>query len=127
MWADGHAVHIPPLTRDTESMVHWTNTVIDSDRGNVLWMMTKVPERTRYLGIQRDEWDAVIVALREQGWSVDIGGGLEHSWAVLERDGMRLEMDYDIWREGEIVVAEGDEAVLRACLPIPLLEKLGSP
>lgn len=89
--------------------------------------MAKTPEQMVRLEIPKDLWNAVIFALRDQGWSVDRGGGLEHSWAVLEREGRRLEMNYDIWKEGEIVVAEGDETVLRSCLPIPLLAQLGLP
>lgn len=33
-----------------------------------------------------------------------MGGGLEHSWAVLERDGIRIDMEYDIWSGGQMVV-----------------------
>jgi len=54
-----------------------------------------------------------------------MGGGLEHTWAVLERDGIRIEMEYDIWSEGEMVLAATDAAKLKAYLPTTLLLELG--
>ncbi|WP_150130177.1 hypothetical protein [Sinorhizobium sp. RAC02] len=82
-------------------------------------------ERIHCFEIPKDVWYAAISALRDEGWRVETGGGLDHSWAVLERDGMRIEMEYDIWMEGEMVVAAADVAKLKACFPAPLLAKLG--
>jgi hypothetical protein len=75
--------------------------------------------------IPKDTWYATIAALRDDGWRLEKGGGLDHAWAVLERDGMRVEMEYDIWQEGEMVVAAADAAKLKACLPAAILVKLG--
>jgi hypothetical protein len=73
----------------------------------------------------KDLWRATICALTEEGWSVEKGGGLDHSWAVLERNGVRIEMEYDIWREGEMTIAAADAAKLRASPPTAALVKLG--
>lgn len=54
-----------------------------------------------------------------------MGGGLEHTWALLERDGIRVEMEYDIWSEGEMVLDAADTAKLKAYLPATLLVELG--
>ncbi|UDF32816.1 UNVERIFIED_ORG: hypothetical protein LHK14_23910 (plasmid) [Roseateles sp. XES5] len=89
--------------------------------------MTEIPERIHCLGISKDVWCAAVAALGDQGWSVEKGGGLDHSWAVLERDGMRIEMEYDIWAEGEMVVVAADAKKLKASLPATLLIKLGLP
>ncbi|PZR76449.1 MAG: hypothetical protein DI537_44130 [Stutzerimonas stutzeri] len=51
------------------------------------------------LEISKDVWCATIAAVGDEGWSVDKGGGLDHSWAVLERDGIRIEMECDFWAE----------------------------
>lgn len=54
-----------------------------------------------------------------------MGGGLDHSWAVLERNGLRIEMEYDIWSEGEIVMDAADVAKITALLPADLIRQLG--
>ncbi|OMQ46450.1 hypothetical protein BKP54_00970 [Ensifer sp. 1H6] len=82
-------------------------------------------DRIHCFAISKDAWYAAIFALRDQGWSLDMGGGLDHSWAVLERDGIRIEMEYDIWSEGEMVVAAGDLVKLRANFPTTVLVELG--
>lgn len=79
----------------------------------------------RCFEMPKDVWYAAIFALRDDGWSLEMGGGLDHSWAVLERDDIRIEMEYDIWKEGEMVVAAADAAQLKACLPAAVLAKLG--
>jgi hypothetical protein len=86
----------------------------------------EVSARIHRFKIPKDVWHATISALRDEGWSLEKGGGLDHSWAVLERDDMRIEMEYDIWKEGEMVVTAADAAKLKACLPAALLEQLGS-
>lgn len=76
-------------------------------------------------GIPKDLWYATISALRDRGWSLDMGGGLDHSWAVLEQDGRCLKMDYDIWAEGEMVFDPADAEALKASLPAATLMQLG--
>lgn len=75
--------------------------------------------------MSKDVWRAAILALTDEGWSIEKGGGLDHSWAVLEWDGMRIEMEYDMWGEGEMVIAAADAAKLKAHLPTTALVKLG--
>ncbi|MCZ7450247.1 hypothetical protein O8B93_21930 [Agrobacterium rhizogenes] len=69
-------------------------------------------ERICHFCISKGAWYEAISALREHGWSLDMGGGLDHSWAVLERGNLRVEMEYDIWGDEELVLnaAEGVEA-----------------
>jgi hypothetical protein len=90
-----------------------------------LLRVKKVPERIHCFEISKDVWHAALFALRDKGWCLDMGGGLEHTWAVLERDGIRIEMEYDIWSEGEMVLAATDAAKLKAYLPTTLLLELG--
>jgi hypothetical protein len=87
--------------------------------------VAKVSERIHCFEISKDVWYAAISALRDQGWCLDRGGGLDHAWAVVERDGMRIEMEFDIWGGGEMVVAATDEAKLRTYFPTILLMDLG--
>lgn len=84
-----------------------------------------MPERVHCFGISRDAWRAAILALINEGWAVEKGGGLDHSWAVLERDGMRVEMEYDIWAEGEVIIGAADAAKLKALHPATALIRLG--
>ena len=86
-----------------------------------------VHEQIHLFEIPADLWRAVIFALRDQGWHLDMGGGLDNSWAVLERDGRRIEMEYDIWLEGEIVMDAADVATITADLPVDLIRHLGLP
>jgi hypothetical protein len=55
---------------------------------------------TRLSGISEDVWRAIIAGLKATGWSARIGGGLDFSWASLTRDGIRIDMEYDIWLGG---------------------------
>jgi len=66
----------------------------------------------------------MVRALQDKGWRLSSGGGLDHSWAVLERDGMRIDMEYDTWGEGELVIASGDAANIAADLPTTLSKEL---
>ena len=75
-------------------------------------------------GISEESWRAVIEALVAAGWSMRKGGGLDFSWAVLDRDGMRIDMEYDIWQEGEMAFAKSDESTIRADLPVQLIVEL---
>jgi hypothetical protein len=84
-----------------------------------------VQERIHRFQIPKDAWRAAVFALRDRGWRLNMGGGLDHSWAVLERDGMCIEMEYDIWSEGEITMAAGDAAKIAADLPANLIAELG--
>lgn len=85
----------------------------------------KVPDHIHCFGIPKDLWYATLFALRDAGWSLDMGGGLEHSWAVLERDGRCIKMEYDIWAEGEMVVDAADAETLKASLPATTRMQLG--
>jgi hypothetical protein len=86
-----------------------------------------VSERIHCFEISRDVWNQAIAALRARGWSLDMGGGLDHSWAVLERDGLRVEMDYDIWAGGELALFPADRKKANALLPTTVLAMLGGP
>lgn len=75
-------------------------------------------------GISEESWRAVIETLVAAGWSARKGGGLDFSWAVLDRDGMRIDMEYDIWQEGEMAFAKSDASTIRADLPVQLIVEL---
>ncbi|WEZ85723.1 hypothetical protein P6U16_21930 (plasmid) [Rhizobium sp. 32-5/1] len=75
-------------------------------------------------GISEESWRAVIEALVAAGWSMRKGGGLDFSWAVLDRDGMRIDMEYDVWQEGEMAFARGHASAIKANLPVPLIVEL---
>ncbi|MDO9416331.1 hypothetical protein [Pararhizobium sp.] len=75
-------------------------------------------------GIPEECWRAAIAALAADGWSLRKGGGLDFSRAVLERDGMNIKMEYDIWSDGEMVFASVDTPKIRAALPAHLLADL---
>lgn len=75
-------------------------------------------------GISEESWRAVIEALVAAGWSMRKGGGLDFSWAVLDRDGMRIDMEYDIWQEGEMVFSLGHTSTIRGDLPAQLIVEL---
>jgi hypothetical protein len=85
----------------------------------------RVLERIHRFQISKDVWRALVFALSNKGWRLSMGGGLDHSWAVLERDGMRIDMEYDIWGEGELVMDAGDAAKITADLPASLIAELG--
>ncbi|AJC80646.1 hypothetical protein IE4803_CH03479 [Rhizobium etli bv. phaseoli str. IE4803] len=72
-------------------------------------------------GLSEESWRAVIEALAAAGWSVRKGGGLDFSWAAVERDGMRIGMEYDAWQEGEMVFAKADVSIISGDLPAQLL------
>jgi hypothetical protein len=86
-----------------------------------------VHEQIRRLQIPADLWRTVGFALRDKGWHLDMGGGLDHSWAVLERNGMRIEMEYDIWSEGAMVMDAAAVAKITADLPVVLIRHLELP
>ncbi|PDV89863.1 hypothetical protein CO652_00055 [Rhizobium sp. H4] len=75
-------------------------------------------------GLSEESWRAVIEALAAAGWSVRNGGGLDFSWAAVERDGMRIDMEYDAWQEGEMVFAKADASIISGDLPAQLIAKL---
>jgi hypothetical protein len=74
--------------------------------------------------ISEESWRAAINALTATGWSVRKGGGWDFSWAVLDRDGMRIDMEYDVWREGEMAFAKADASTIKADLPAQLIVEL---
>ena len=75
-------------------------------------------------GISEESWRAVIEALTAAGWSKRKGGALDFSWAVLYRDGMRIDMEYDIWQEGEMAFARGHASTIRTDLPVQFIVEL---
>lgn len=54
-----------------------------------------------------------------------MGGGLDHSWAVLERDDLRMETEYDVWGGGELVLTSASGAEATALFPTAVLTMLG--
>ncbi len=75
-------------------------------------------------GISEESWRAVIEAWAAAGWSVRKGGGQDFSWAVLDRDGMRVDTEFDIWQEGEMSFARGHASTISADLPVQLIVEL---
>ncbi|MBB5538981.1 hypothetical protein [Rhizobium giardinii] len=75
-------------------------------------------------GMSEESWRAVIEALAAAGWSVRKGGGLDFSWAALDRVGMRIDMEYDAWQEGEMAFAKADAPTISGDLPTQLIAKL---
>ncbi len=78
-------------------------------------------DQTCLSGISEESWRAVVEVLAAAGWSLRKGGGLDFSWAVLEREGMRIDMEYDIWQDGDMVFAKTDASAIRADLPATLI------
>ncbi|MFT2214941.1 hypothetical protein ACLJYM_24190 [Rhizobium giardinii] len=75
-------------------------------------------------GISEESWRAVIEALAAAGWSVRKGGGLDFSWAALDRDGVRIDMRYDAWQEGEMAFVKAYASTIRGDLPAQLIVEL---
>lgn len=75
-------------------------------------LVTDIPEET---------WRSVIAGLSAAGWSVQVGGGLDFSWALLTFDEMRIDMEYDIWREGEMTFATVHGPEIKAALSSDLI------
>ena len=75
-------------------------------------LLTDIPEET---------WRSVIAGLSAAGWSVQLGGGLDFSWASLTFDEMRINMEYDIWREGEMTFATVHGPKIKGALSSDLL------
>jgi len=98
--------------------------VHDAGEASVAEGWWEVQERIHRFEISSDVWRAMVRALQDKGWRLSSGGGLDHSWAVLERDGMRIDMEYDTWGEGELVIASGDAANIAADLPTTLSKEL---
>ncbi|AHG48748.1 hypothetical protein RLEG12_07385 (plasmid) [Rhizobium leguminosarum bv. trifolii CB782] len=63
-------------------------------------------EKIYLSGISQETWRAVIETLGAGGWSVRKGGGLDFSWAVVEWNGIRIDMEYDAWQDGEMAFAK---------------------
>ena len=59
-------------------------------------------DQTRLSGLSEELWRSVIAELKAAGWSVQIGGGLDFSWALMTREAMRIDMEYDNWVGGEM-------------------------
>jgi hypothetical protein len=80
-----------------------------------------VIEQTLVTDISEETWRSVIAGLSAAGWSVQIGGGLDFSWALLAFDEMRIDMEYDIWREGEMTFATVHGPKIKGALSTDLL------
>ena len=85
----------------------------------------KVSTPVHRFDVAKDIWYEAISTLRDQGWSVVMGGGLDHSWAVLERDELCVETEYDIWGGGELVLTSARGAEATALFPTAVLTMLG--
>lgn len=81
-------------------------------------------DQIRLSGISEESWRVAIETLASAGWSVRKGGGLDFSWAVLDRDGMRIDMEYDIWQEGEMAFAKADASAVRGDFLAQLIVEL---
>ena len=73
-------------------------------------------DQTCISNIPEEIWRAAIAALKAGGWTAQIGGGLDFSWALLTRDGMRIDMEYDIWCDGEMSFATADAPIIRSAV-----------
>jgi hypothetical protein len=77
-----------------------------------------------FSGISEESWRAVIETLGAADWSIRKCGGLDFSWAVLERGGIRIDMEYDAWQEGEMAFAKTDGPTITNDLPAHLILEL---
>ncbi|WP_143535757.1 MULTISPECIES: hypothetical protein [unclassified Rhizobium] len=87
-------------------------------------MKEGMSDRIYLSGLSEESWRAVIETLGAAGWSVRKGGGLDFSWAVLERGGIRIDMEYDAWQEGEMAFAQTDGSTIANDLPAQLILQL---
>ena len=69
-------------------------------------------------------WRAVIAELEIAGWSLQIGGGLDFCWALLSREGMQIDMEYDIWMGGEMIFAVNHASRIKADLSAKVVAEL---
>ena len=76
--------------------------------------------------IPEAQWGDFMHALAGAGWSLTKGGGLDHSWATLANDaGDRIDMEYDIWMQGDITITAHSLNEVAAPLPLDLRRLLG--
>lgn len=61
-------------------------------------------------------WRALVAALAAKGWSLRKGGGLDFSWAVLDRNDIQIRMECDIWCDGEMTFPSASAALIKASL-----------
>lgn len=80
--------------------------------------------RTFIRDIPQKTWRALIAALSSAGWSVQTGGGLDFSWALVSCADVMIEMEYDIWCGGEMIFATTDGPIIKGDLSYHLLAKL---
>lgn len=77
-------------------------------------------------GIPEAQWGAFMHALAGAGWTLTKGGGLDHSWATLNNDsGSQIDMEFDIWTQGEITITADDLGDVALALPADLRPMLG--
>lgn len=68
------------------------------------------------------DWNYLRDYLAGEGWAIERGGGLDHSWAKLSKGDLRISMEYDIWVEGEVSFDESQKVEILAALPKDFLE-----
>lgn len=68
-------------------------------------------------GIPDGDWQSLRDQLAAEGWTLQRGGGLDHSWARLSKDALEIHMEYDIWREGWVGFPSRRKADILAALP----------
>lgn len=52
--------------------------------------------------IDEADWIDLRDNLAGMDWSMQRGGGLDHSWAILCKGEFRISMEYDRWAEGQV-------------------------
>ena len=76
--------------------------------------------------IPEAQWGDFMHALAGAGWTLTKGGGLDHSWATLVNDaGDRIDMEYDVWMQGNIKITAADFTPIAAALPLTLRALMG--
>ena len=81
-------------------------------------------EQTFLRDISEETWREVIAGLSSAGWLAQIGGGLDFSWALLTSEGMRIDMEYEIWRGGEMVFGTLHISKIKSALPADIVAQL---
>jgi len=80
--------------------------------------------QTSVTDIPEETWRAVIAWLSSAGWSAQVGGGLDFSWASLTLDGAQIDMEFDHWQGGEMAFENRHAPKIIGSLPADLLVQL---
>lgn len=71
------------------------------------------------------DWQGLRDELAVEGWTLRRGGGLDYSWASLEKDALEIYMEYDIWMEGWVWFPTRHKAEVLAALPAWFVDAYG--